>query len=1310
LKSNLKQIEACIKSFQFEELFIEVLGWDRHKSTLNIAADDREFVLTGFAEKRGFQIFVCRVLDDQEFPTSQLCKKVQRIAAKSAHENIIVFVDDSNTRQSWKWAKRELGKSLIKSRGFDFLKGTSPQALAQRLSKMAFGLHEEQTLTLVDVNKKVKSALDIEKITKAFYKQFEQEHRSFLNFIEGIKDVADREWYASLMLNRLMFVYFIQQKGFLSGETDYLRKRLNAVQTDKGKDKFYRFYRHFLLRLFHEGFGQREKDRPNELDELIGTVPYLNGGLFDVHELERDYPKIKVKDEAFERLFEFFDKWKWHLDDRPLHDNNQINPDVLGYIFEQYINNKQMGAYYTKEDITDYISKNSIIPYLFDAVKQRSPDAFHSDGDIWAMMSDNPNKYIYDAVGHGIFVEMKFTTDGTPIDEERKILDEEHSLPKNISAGIKNISKRGDWNKAAPENMALPTETWRELLARRQRYKNVVKKMAASELTSINDLITYNLNITQFAEDVIGGAGPVLLRSFYYTIAGRIPHKSNETFQQGISVLDPTCGSGAFLFAALKILQPLYDACIDRMEEVLNSAEVPTPEPIEYVEKIIELDESDTREFKSTARWDVRNESKSKEMEHEILKTVAAFLNTKGGDLLIGIDDSGKTVGLELDYETFSKKKNQDGFYLWLKDKLSTTFGTLTVVENIFTVFTKRDGRDICRVTVEPSKIGHRIKKTKLEDVYYVRVGNASSSLTDDEVAEYQERRSNSELVVREDITLAKSGTLRTKNKHQDFQRVLDDVNKHPSRGYFILKSIIINNLFGVDIMPEAVEICKLRLFLKLVSETSELEHLEPLPDIDFNIRVGNTLVGFTSMAHIRESVSKDRRGNSTFVFPETEEQLVDIEEQLLSVKSLFQVFRRQQTVLGGAVLSEDKEALNRSLSSLTAILDEFMASDYEIDPTKKKKFQEWRKSHLPFHWFAEFYANMESGGFDTIIGNPPYVEYSKVKRSYTVKNYKTESCGNLYAYCWERVLQLVQQHGRSGMIVPVASVCTDGYRPLQTELLRNSSLIVSNFNDRPSKLFDGLEHIRLSIILHANNTSQHRTYSTGYNKWQAVERPNLFSQLRFVETTKVNVDGAFAKVGSDIELSLIRQFRSTGTSIVDKLTPTGKLLYYTRKLSHFVQILDFIPEIKDGNGNKREPSELKSIAFADTATRDKYLAMLNSSLFYWLITAFSDCRNLNKREIFSARVPTNLLDNERGAELARLSRTLMKDIRHHSQVIEMNYKKHGTLKIQCTYPKFSKQVIDEIDRALALGFSFSEEEVDFIVNFDYKYRIGIHE
>src|SRR5207302_4452261 len=92
-----------------------------------------------------------------------------------------------------------------------------------------------------------------------------------------------------------------------------------------------------------------------------------------------------------------------------------------------------------------------------------------------------------------------------------------------------------------------------------------------------------------------------------------------------------------------------------------------------------------------------------------------------------------------------------------------------------------------------------------------------------------------------------------------DFRQTLEDMNdkrRHPSPRYFILKSIILNNLYGVDIMEEATEICKLRLFLKLVAQVDASDKIEPLPDIDFNIRTGNTLVGFTTEAELSSVLS----------------------------------------------------------------------------------------------------------------------------------------------------------------------------------------------------------------------------------------------------------------------------------------------------------------------------------------------------------------------------------------------------------------------------------------------------------------------
>jgi hypothetical protein len=99
---------------------------------------------------------------------------------------------------------------------------------------------------------------DVDVVTRRFYDRFRKESCFFLKFVEGIPGRAGRAWYASLTLNRLMFLYFIQKKGFLDGDRDYLGNRLRRTRERRGRDRSHSFYRHFLLRLFHEGLGRRQ--------------------------------------------------------------------------------------------------------------------------------------------------------------------------------------------------------------------------------------------------------------------------------------------------------------------------------------------------------------------------------------------------------------------------------------------------------------------------------------------------------------------------------------------------------------------------------------------------------------------------------------------------------------------------------------------------------------------------------------------------------------------------------------------------------------------------------------------------------------------------------------------------------------------------------------------------------------------------------------------------------------------------------------------------------------------------------------------
>ena len=285
--------------------------------------------------------------------------RIERKLAKVAYEHLIVFVDPASARQVWQWAKRLPGRPPA-YREHAFYRDNIGEPLVQKLQPLAFDIDEDPSI--VEVTGRTRKAFDVDRVTRRFYDRFKTEHTTFLRFVEGISDDGKREWYASLMLNRLMFVYFVQKKGFLAKDSDYLRNRLNDIQQLRGQGNFLSFYLSFLRRFFHEGLGRRPQDRDAELDALIGDVPYLNGGIFDVHELEREYADIEIPDEAFINLFDFFDAHQWHLDERRCAPTTRSTRTCWATSSRNTSTRNRMGAYYTKEDVTAYIAQNTIIP------------------------------------------------------------------------------------------------------------------------------------------------------------------------------------------------------------------------------------------------------------------------------------------------------------------------------------------------------------------------------------------------------------------------------------------------------------------------------------------------------------------------------------------------------------------------------------------------------------------------------------------------------------------------------------------------------------------------------------------------------------------------------------------------------------------------------------------------------------------------------------------------------------------------------------------------------------------------------------
>jgi hypothetical protein len=152
------------------------------------------------------------------------------------------------------------------------------------------------------------------------------------------------------------------------------------------------------------------------------------------------------------------------------------------------------------------------------------------------------------------------------------------------------------------------------------------------------------------------------------------------------------------------------------------------------VPALLAAGESDRVEFKETARWNVRDDKKDARMEVVVAKTVAAFLNSRGGTLVIGADDTGAPVGLERDFSTL-RTPDPDRFELWLRDLLSTTLGkNAAALPRIR--FAEVDGATVCAVRCPRSPEPVFLSQGGSTDLW-VRVGNSTRAFGVDEALTY---------------------------------------------------------------------------------------------------------------------------------------------------------------------------------------------------------------------------------------------------------------------------------------------------------------------------------------------------------------------------------------------------------------------------------------------------------------------------------------------------------------------------------------------------------------------------------------------
>ena len=220
---------------------------------------------------------------------------------------------------------------------------------------------------------------------------------------------------------------------------------------------------------------------------------------------------------------------------------------------------------------------------------------------------------------------------------------------------------------------------------------------------------------------------------------------------------------------------------------------------------------------------------------------------------------------------------------------------------------------------------------------------------------------------------------------------------------------------------------------------------------------------------------------------------------------------------------------------------------------------------------------------------------------------------------------------------------------------------------------------------------TDHQHFSTRYNKWNAEERAALFAKLTFATSQPGIVERTIPKLCSPLEHAIIQKLTAQQRRLSSFYSQTSRhQIFYSRKVGYFLQVLDFEPRVLDGKGRRRPPSEFKELTFGEGSHAKLALCCLNSSLFYWFITVFSDCRHVNKREVDAFPINLETLSrSEKKKELENLAVELMDDLKENSVNRTMSFK-HDTLTVQCIYPKASKPITDKIDRVLSEHYGFT--------------------
>lgn len=514
-------------------------------------------------------------------------------------------------------------------------------------------------------------------------------------------------------------------------------------------------------------------------------------------------------------------------------------------------------------------------------------------------------------------------------------------------------------------------------------------------------------------------------------------------------------------------------------------------------------------------------------------------------------------------------------------------------------------------------------------------------------------------------------------------------------------KHIAEDCLYGVDVLPGAVEICKLRIWLWILSEHKGIKSLlkEQIDSkINYKIRTGNSLIG------IIKPLITNKLDN-----------FLNQSSLILEIESLNGKIAEYKTSEG-----YDLEAISRletKFQDLNKKFDEMYVSELSINKSDIKDLN-------PFHWILHFYEVFKSKdcGFDVILGNPPWgtkVLDDREKR--ILKKLGFRNTVDIAGAFVQREIDLLKNGGYFAQILPDSIIPNSDMSTVRDLILEYfNAFYLAYFGTRPGKLFEGIEK-RAAIgfgkkeIIKSDNRDS-RFFTTKALLFLSEERPYLLKNLEFQDTDgfllgnpigeKGNGDWILPKIGSSQTKEILSVLKSQLTErkwglLSDQwIQNPGEQDYGKPKLmiresaGYWINALVEFPY---------DTSMIKTQYFESELIRDFALLLINSHLMYLFWSVYGNFHHVPSSLIGKMPFPTRDILEQRSEKIrtfrVQLSEDLLKNFRRSTTQKD---KEDGTKGRDGQFQTgLSKPILEEIELLIGEIYGFSEKQINYLINYD---------